>query len=110
MRGAAGVNRLYEAMEALTGELAAAARANRWDDLAALGPHVGRLNDAIRAAGDANGISGSDMRQRARLTQAILEHFAEVDRHTQPWLTAVRQLIGSATLSSRVKSAYLAVR
>ena len=51
-------------------------------------------------------ISGAQMRRRAQTTQAILEQLAEVDRHAKPWLAAVRQLIGSSALKSRVESAY----
>jgi len=101
----AGVNRLYEELESLTGRMAAAARASRWQEIVDLVPGVVRLNDAIRAEGPPQ-ISGPDMQRRATLTRAVLRNLAEIDGSARPWLTDVRQLLGSGTLSRRVKSAY----
>jgi hypothetical protein len=100
-----GVNQLYEALEALTAQMAAAARANRWQEVVNLRPGVAQLTEAIRAADSAE-ISGADMRRRSSITRTVLDHLAEVDRNAQPWLGAVRALLGSASLRRRVKSAY----
>jgi flagellar protein FliT len=99
------VRPLYEDMHALTAEMVEAARANRWNRVVELEHRVKAVRSALEATGVAP-IPDADLQPISQLTRSIIDHITEVNRHAQPWLTAVRQFLSIPTLKERVDSTY----
>ncbi|MBS0543656.1 MAG: flagellar protein FliT [Proteobacteria bacterium] len=96
----------YEAM-------AAAARANDWDRLAALEREAAELREAARAgadaAADAVAQSALPAAERAALRAGIermLALDAEIRNHADPFLASVRKLLAAGRQERAVRSAY----
>ncbi|MBS0510611.1 MAG: flagellar protein FliT [Proteobacteria bacterium] len=96
----------YEAM-------AAAARANEWDRLAALEREAAALREAARAgtdaATDAAAQSVLPAAERAALREGIeriLALDAEIRSHADPFLASVRKLLAAGRQARAVRSAY----
>jgi hypothetical protein len=102
---AVDMSQLYEDMHALTAQMVEAAHANRWDLVIELERQVSIIRGAMQSARSVP-LSGAEVQRLTQLTQSIIDHIAEVDRHAQPWLDAVRRLLGSPAVKERVENAY----
>ena len=99
---------LYEEIGALSGRMVAAAQAHDWDALIDLERSVAALRDTLMTSDESSG-SILDTDRKRFLIQQILQHDAEVRRHTEPWMEQVRQYLGTANRRQRVQNAYGAV-
>ncbi len=94
----------YEAM-------AAAARANDWDTLAALEREAAALRNRVmqRSAGQtlaASKLPASAQALLARGIERVLALDAEIRSHTDPFLASVRKLLSADARENAVRSAY----
>lgn len=92
----------YEAM-------AAAARANDWDQLAALEREAASLREAARAGAEAAALDDLPPGEAAAL-RAGIEHLlaldAEIRTHADPFLASVRKLLAGGRQERAVRNAY----
>lgn len=96
---------IYEQIHALSTRMVEAARANDWDRLIDLERNVVSLR-AILMAEETNPLDPSEVEQKRRLIQYILQDDAEVRRHTEPWMEQVRRFLGGDARKQRVDRAY----
>lgn len=95
----------YEAM-------AEAARANAWDELAALEREAAALREAMRAGGEASDAAAMAAlpEPEARALASRIEHIlaldAEIRSHTDPFLASVRKLLSGNSRERAVRNAY----
>ncbi len=99
--------KLYESMSELSTQMVAAARACDWDHLSDLEHDVARMRDALIRTDTAAGILSSEERKRKiSLIHRLLEDDAEIRRHTEPWMEAVKGYLGAASRSQRLDRSY----
>jgi flagellar protein FliT len=97
--------KLYEQMNALSGRMVEAARANDWEQLFDLESNVAALRSQLMS--EENGaLAPDEVEQKRRLIQNILQDDAEVRRHTEPWMEHVRQFLTGNVRKQRVDQAY----
>ncbi len=98
---------IYEEMCALSAQMAEAARANDWERLGILERSVSRLRDTlIREGEDSSEASLAENERKADLIRSILDHDAEIRRHTEPWMEQVRKYLGGSAKKRQVERAY----
>lgn len=97
---------LYESICALSGEMVIAARENDWEELIALERRVVSLRDALLAGNEAQNLDSADNDRKRSLIQRILDHDAEIRRHTEPWMEHVRHYLGVGARQRRVETTY----
>lgn len=100
---------LYETMSDISAQMARAAQNNDWDRLVALEQDVAHLRDTLArqpAAGAAAALTPEQRARKLQLIHSILDHDAEVRRHTEPWMESVRRYLGSGVRSRNVRQAY----
>lgn len=105
---------LYEKMSGLSAEMALAARANDWDQVAALESEITRMRNTLVSLDPIErpaptSLSETERRKKAELIKRILADDREVRRHTEPWLDSVRSMLGGTARSRNVRAAYSAV-
>lgn len=93
----------YEALEAASVEMLAAARAGDWDRVTAIEEAAGRLIDRLRAARTPQSAQAREQsRRRMRILRRIVLNDAELRYLSQPWLRNLQALLGApAPLSER---------
>lgn len=101
---------LLESMHALSISMVEAARANAWEQLAALEEEMATLRDeAIRLnaalAPDAPD-NEADTRHRAELLTAMLDNNREIRAHVEPWLASTRKVLSTNAMERAVRAAY----
>jgi flagellar protein FliT len=102
---------LFESMHALSIGMVEAARANAWEQLAALEEEMAHLrHEAMRLDAQqdpaAAPLSPEDARHKAELISQMLENDREVRTHVEPWLESTRKLLSAGVRDRAVRAAY----
>lgn len=85
---------MYETMGSISARMVEAARANDWDRLAELERDVASLRDVLMRAATREALSPDELARKVQLIHRILADDAEVRRHTEPWMEAIRPFLG----------------
>lgn len=99
---------IYQEMSALSAQMVEAARSHDWERLVTLERSVSALRDTLMAEDDNANLPPGDRGLKATLIQQILDHDAEIRRHTEPWMEHVRQFLGDGAKKRQVDQAYRA--
>jgi flagellar protein FliT len=99
---------LYETMSDISAQMARAAQDNDWERLVALEQDVAHLRETLvrTPAGSAVPLTPEQRARKLQLIHCILDHDAEVRRHTEPWMESVRRYLGAGVRSRSVRQAY----
>ena len=102
---------IYEEIQAISGEMVAAAQANDWDNLVALESHVATLRDRLMNGEGADPLvlSVTERAQKMAMIQKILDNDVEIRRYVEPWMDNVRQFLGSQSQRRKMQNAYAAI-
>lgn len=89
---------MYETMGEISDRMVEAAQANDWNRLVDLEKNVARLRDTLRAEDQPqiSPLTAEERTRKLRLIHRILDADAEIRRHTEPWMTPVRQFLGKS--------------
>jgi flagellar protein FliT len=97
---------IYEEMSALSSRMAEAARASDWDNLIKLEESVSSLRSMLMAEDDSNAnLTAEESLHKAAIIQRILDHDAEIRRHTEPWMERLRAYLTSGSKRKQVARA-----
>ncbi len=96
----------YEAILALTGQMLEAARSDDWDRLVALEQDCKKRVEELIAENTGQPLSGQLQRRKAQIIREVLADDAEIRNITEPWMTQLQQLLGSAGHEKRLHQAY----
>lgn len=97
---------IYQEMSALSAQMVEAARSHDWERLVALERSVSALRDTLVPEDDNANLTAVDRGLKATLIQQILDHDAEIRRHTEPWMEHVRQFLGDGVKKRQINQAY----
>lgn len=85
---------MYETMGEISDRMVEAAQTNDWDRLVDLEKNVARLRDSLQVEDRSPfALTDEERSRKLRLIHHILEADAEIRRHTEPWMTPVRQFL-----------------
>lgn len=102
----------FDALLARYEAMAGAARANAWDELAALEREAAALRETMRAGADAAdaeamaALPEAEARALASRIERILALDAEIRSHADPFLASVRKLLSGNSRERAVRNAY----
>ena len=86
---------MYETMGEISERMVEAAQANDWNRLVDLEKNVARLRDTLQVEERPQSpLTAEERTRKVRLIHRILDADAEIRRHTEPWMTPVRQFLG----------------
>lgn len=101
---------LLESMHALSLSMVEAARANEWEQLAALEEEMAALREKaarIDAAADSPlPMADADAQHKFELLTQMLGHDREIRSHVEPWLASTRKFLSSGVKERAVRAAY----
>ncbi len=101
---------LVESMAAVSVAMLDAARANDWDQLAALEREMAAARDElmrIEPNGQQTGtLSEGEQLRKAALAAQMLDNDREIRRHVEPWLASTRKLLSGSSRERAVRAAY----
>ncbi len=99
----------YEAMQALTAQMVAAASASDWDQLATLEQRCASHVQELKAHADALPMSGEHRVAKIRIIRQLLDDDRKIRDLTMPWMAHLSAMIGSTRSQTRLVNAYGAV-
>lgn len=84
----------YRALEAASRQMLAAARSERWEEVARLEQASKRLIAQLKEAARRHPMSGAERAERMRILHRIVVVDAEVRHLAQPWLADLDRMLG----------------
>jgi len=96
----------FEAIQTLTGEMLAAARAADWDRLAALERICRARADVLAAAEPPVTLSPGSRRRKIEIIHQVLADDAEIRRLAEPRLAELEQMLASLRNQRRLADGY----
>lgn len=96
----------YEAILALTGQMLEAARNDDWDRLVALEQDCKKRVEELIAENTGQPLSGQFQQRKAQIIREVLADDAEIRNITEPWMTQLQHILGSAGREKRLHQAY----
>lgn len=105
---------MYEKMSDASQRMVSAAQANNWDLLGEIEREVASMRDELIARDRSNPLgtamlSEAERRHKAELIKKMLANDREIRRHTEPWMDSVKKMLGGASRSRAMRTAYSAV-
>ena len=96
----------YESVVSASEEMLHAARRNDWDALIAAEKECARRIETLKTAKLPATLSKEADLRRFELIRTVLSHDAEIRALTQPWMTQLEQMLGTAHMGRRVDQTY----
>jgi flagellar protein FliT len=86
----------YQEIARVSAEMLAAARSDRWEEVARLEAQCQREIVDLKRAAMVQSLSPSEQLRRVELLRSMLRDDAQIRRRAEPWLRELEQMIGIA--------------
>jgi flagellar protein FliT len=96
----------YEAILVITNRMLEAAQNSDWDSLVAREHECRRLTEELIANGTGQALSGELQQRKVKIIRQVLADDAEIRTITEPWMTQLQNILGSAGRAQKLHQAY----